>query len=192
MAESFAKFRKKAETLVAKTKTLLSTSFLPLLHYYLATLQRASRFQNRPFLPKKRDDFRGNDEGNLRGETNLSSCHSCANMTPPKLDYASSTYLTISTKIAPESILPSPSSPSSYSHSSQGSSQSSELNTTLSYVGPVGQLPNEYIYELPGVPSSNPPAREVQDVKKWLQEKEGVKAVEVMVPQMRNRRHFEC
>ncbi|GAA5886155.1 hypothetical protein JCM16303_000068 [Sporobolomyces ruberrimus] len=118
-------------------------------------------------------------------------------MSPPKLDYSHSTYLTISTKVPPESILPLPSSPtSSFSQSSQGSSQGSASDlggaNTLSYVGPVGQLADEHIYEVHGVPSSNPPAREVQDVKKWLQEKDGVKAVEVMVPQQRSRRHLEC
>ncbi|GAA5929073.1 uncharacterized protein JCM15063_004041 [Sporobolomyces koalae] len=116
-------------------------------------------------------------------------------MAPPKLDYSNSTYLTISTRVPPESILPSPASPShsSFSQSSDSSSQGSDLSTSLSYVGPVGQLSNEYIYELHGVPSSNPPAREVQDVKRWLQEKEGVCAVEVMMPQTRSRRqHFEC
>ncbi|GAA5949437.1 hypothetical protein JCM3765_003408 [Sporobolomyces pararoseus] len=118
-------------------------------------------------------------------------------MTPPKLDYSHSTYLTISTKVPPESILPSPSSPttSSFSQgSSQGSSSNSsaDLSSSLHYVGPVGELPNEHIYELHGVPSSNPPSLEVQDVKKWLQEKEGIKAVEVMVPQTRSHRRFEC
>ncbi|GAA5912215.1 uncharacterized protein JCM6883_000601 [Sporobolomyces salmoneus] len=117
-------------------------------------------------------------------------------MNPPKLDYSHSTYLTLSTKISPESLLPTPSSSpsnsSSFSQSSQGSSCSSDLSSSLSYVGRVGQLPNEHIYELPGVPSSNPPSREVVEVKKWLQAKEGVSAVEVMVPQNRSRRRFEC
>ncbi|GAA5842806.1 hypothetical protein JCM3766R1_007168 [Sporobolomyces carnicolor] len=121
-------------------------------------------------------------------------------MNPPKLDYSHSTYLTISTEVPPESILPSPSSPtggpaSSFSQlpSSQDSAiSSSDLGSSLSYVGRVGQLANEHIYELPGVPSSNPPSSQVQDVKRWLQDKAGVRAVEVMVPATRNRRRFEC
>ncbi|GAA6014095.1 hypothetical protein JCM11491_004101 [Sporobolomyces phaffii] len=119
-------------------------------------------------------------------------------MNPPKLDYSHSTYLTISTQVPPESILPPPSSPtSSFSQSSQESSRGSSTDagnphTALSYVGPVGQLANEHIYELSGVPSSDPPARQAEDVKQWLAAREGVKGVEVMVPQTRHRRRFEC
>ena len=56
----------------------------------------------------------------------------------------------------------------------------------------VGQLPDEPIYELQDVPSSNSPSTRVEHVKKWLEEKLGVRAVEVMVPRTKSHRRFEC
>ncbi|GAA5893242.1 hypothetical protein JCM5296_001646 [Sporobolomyces johnsonii] len=124
-------------------------------------------------------------------------------MPPPKLDYATSTYLTLSTA-SPSTVLAAaqqqPSSPSSSQFSihstssttSSSSSSSDSLLHSLSYVGPVGALAHEHLYALPGVPSANPPAREVVDVKEWLARQHGVRSVEVLVPKQRTGRRFEC
>ena len=114
---------------------------------------------------------------------------------PPKLNYASKTYLTCSTS-APSLVVPSssdsdPDSPSSASHSQQSSSSSgSSLLASLAYVGPVGSLPNDHIFSVP-VPTTDPPQDAVREVQKWLEHAEGVRNVEVMVPKKRSKGAFE-
>ncbi|KAL8284041.1 hypothetical protein RQP46_005154 [Phenoliferia psychrophenolica] len=118
---------------------------------------------------------------------------------PPKLTYESKTYLTCSTS-TPSLILPSssdsdldsPTSSSSGSHSqdSSNSSTGSSLLSSLTYVGPVGSLPNDHIFSLP-VPTQTPLPDDVQEVKRWLENAEGVRNVEVMVPRKRSKGTFE-
>ncbi|GAA5933294.1 hypothetical protein JCM1841_006582 [Sporobolomyces salmonicolor] len=124
-------------------------------------------------------------------------------MPPPKLDYATSTYLTLTTTASPSSVLsaaaqePAPSSEFTPPHStsctpsSTSSSSSAALLHSLSYVGPVGALAHEHLYALPGVPSADPPAREAVAVQAWLARQPGVRGVEVLVPKQRTKRRFE-
>ncbi|KAM0747602.1 hypothetical protein T439DRAFT_359383 [Meredithblackwellia eburnea MCA 4105] len=124
---------------------------------------------------------------------------------PPKLTYNNKTYLTLSTH-TPSSVLLSssntddsdPDSPvsghsqSQSSTTSTSSSTGSSLLSSLSYVGPVGQLPNDHIYSI-DVPTTNPPTEEVKSVKKWLERNvDGVSNVELMMPRKRAKGNFEC
>ncbi|GAA5952973.1 hypothetical protein JCM21900_001534 [Sporobolomyces salmonicolor] len=128
-------------------------------------------------------------------------------MPPPKLDYATSTYLTLTTTASPSSVLsaaaqeppassPAPSqfaphSTSSPPSSTPASASSASLLHSLAYVGPVGALAHEHLYALPGVPSADPPARAVVAVQAWLARQPGVRGVEVLVPKPRTKRRVE-
>lgn len=125
---------------------------------------------------------------------------------PPHLAYDRETYLAVSTHLPPKDLssdLPSPldgtdddvspssSLPASQTDTSSQSSSHSSLVGSLRYVGPVGQLVgSEHLYKLP-LPTEQPTRPEVQEVKQWLEGKEGVQAVQVMVPKQRTKRMFE-
>lgn len=85
---------------------------------------------------------------------------------PPKLNYTTHTYLTLSR--------PSPLPP----HAS---------HPELTYLGPLSSLPHEFLYSLP-FPTTDPPSEEVRKVKEWLEGCEGVRGVEVMVARLREKR----
>lgn len=116
---------------------------------------------------------------------------------PPKLNYSSQTYLTCSTS-SPSLVVPSsssdsdPDSPSTSTHSqdSTAGSTGSTLLSSLTYVGPVGSLPDAHIFSIP-VPTMDPPQDAVRQVKHWLEHAEGVRDVEVMLPRKRSKGAFE-
>jgi hypothetical protein len=99
---------------------------------------------------------------------------------PPKLSYTSKTYLTVS---SPPTSLPfSPPIAPSSAISTQSTDQahiSGPLRATLAYVGPVGALSHEHLYSL-DVPTQDPVPAAVQEVKQWLEQREGVAGVQVM------------
>lgn len=121
---------------------------------------------------------------------------------PPSLIYESNTYLTLNTK-SNIPITPPESSPTTATHnnnnnnealtestsqrstSSSSSSSSNSVLSTLTYVGHVGELPNDYLYCVPGIPTTNPPNNLINEVKNWLKIQDGINNVEIMIPKMR-------
>lgn len=126
---------------------------------------------------------------------------------PPKVDYESNTYLTInslsSTRIndlnnsiafennnnnnSINELNPSSQrSTSSSSNSTLNSTTSSNsIISSLTYLGHVGELPNDYLYSIP-IPS-NQPSELVNEVKTWLKNQDGISQVEIMIPKLKKK-----
>ncbi|GAA5824147.1 hypothetical protein JCM10212_002481 [Sporobolomyces blumeae] len=108
-------------------------------------------------------------------------------MPPPQLDYATSTYLTLTSRSSPTSILSSSNASPASSSSGSGPAPSPQV----SYVGTVGALPDEHIFEVRGVPSPTTAeqlSERVEEVKKRFEARDDVKNVQVLVPHQRARR----
>lgn len=96
---------------------------------------------------------------------------------PPHLDYSRNTYISLKTSGQPPDKVDPP-----------FSSSVSNGHVTLYHIGRVGEMDDEHLYELKGVPSDDGIVNWVEDLQSWLRAQNGFDKVQVMTPSKRTKR----